>query len=90
MYLYLGQDTVVQTKDIISILDLDNTSISRITRAYLKQAQQSGQVIEVSQELPKSFVVCGHKKKGYQVYLSQISPSTLRKRASFVQELANL
>lgn len=75
MYLYLGQDTVINTNDIIGIFDIENTSVSRETKAYLKAAQISGKIAEVSQDIPKSFVVCEDK-----VYLSQISPSTLKKR----------
>ncbi|MDL2232553.1 DUF370 domain-containing protein [Ruminococcaceae bacterium OttesenSCG-928-L11] len=89
MYLYLGQETVVNTADIIGIFDLDNTSTSRITKLYLSQAQKSGNIVEVSHELPKSFVVCENKGK-IKVYLSQISPSTLKKRTSFIKDISNI
>lgn len=89
MYLYLGQETVVNTKDIIGIFDLDNTSTSRITKTYLALAQKSGEIIEVSQDIPKSFVVCEHGGRT-RVYLSQISPSTLKKRAYFIKDISNL
>lgn len=80
IYLYLGQDTVVNSEDVIGIFDLDNTTTSRITKQYLAQAQQQNRVISVNQELPKSFVVC-QTKQNITVYLSQISPATLKKRA---------
>lgn len=80
MYLYLGQDTVVRSNDIIGIFDLENTSINKITKHFLSTAQKSGRIVEVTQELPKSFIVC--EKAGIKtVYLSQISPATLKKRA---------
>lgn len=81
MYLYIGQETVIPTDDIIGIFDLENTSTSRLTKSYLAAVQQSGQVIEVSTELPKSFIVCAHDGKP-AVYLSHISPATLKKRAT--------
>lgn len=80
MYLHLGQDTVVCFDDIIGIFDLDNTTVSKITRDYLTKAEKSGKVINVSTELPKSFVLCNHKD-GNKIYISQISSSTLLKRA---------
>ncbi|MFV0399490.1 MAG: extracellular matrix regulator RemB [Oscillospiraceae bacterium] len=86
MYLYLGQDTVIQTDSIVGIFDLDNTTTSRITKSYLAEAQKNGQVVAVSQELPKSFVVCEEKERT-TVYLSQISPSTLRKRSGLAKEM---
>ena len=36
MYLHLGKDTVVNTKHIIAILDLESASISKNTRDFLK------------------------------------------------------
>jgi hypothetical protein len=81
MYLFLGQDTVVKTRDIVGIFDLDNTSVSKDTRGYLATAEKSGRVLEVSEELPKSFVVCegsGTRRD----YISQVAPATLLKRAN--------
>lgn len=80
MYLYLGQDTIIGTKNIIGIFDIENTSVSKITKAYLAAAQKSGSVVAVSSEIPKSFVVCENSGE-IKVYLSQISPVTLKKRA---------
>jgi len=87
MYLYLGKETVISTDDVIGIFDLENTSMSRVTKRYLTAAQKSGQVVEVTSELPKSFVVCERAGKT-QVFLSQISPGTLKKRAGFLKDLA--
>ena len=86
MYLYLGQETVIKTGDIIGIFDLDNTTVSRLTRDYLAAAQKAEQVVEVTGEIPKSFVVVGNDRKSL-VYLSQISPATLRKRANYIKDL---
>ncbi len=86
MYLHLGQSTVITTKDIIGIFDMDNTTVMKSTRDYLTKAEKSGEVVNVSYELPKSFIVCTDKKnKSKKVYISQISPSTLLKRAKSKQ-----
>ena len=82
MYLHLGQDIVVRNADIIGVFDMDNTTISPHTRDFLRRAETDGRVTYVSMELPKSFTVCAPKKGGAdQVYISQIAPSTLRKRS---------
>lgn len=81
MYLHLGKNVVVQKSDIIAVLDLDNSSHSHITRAYLSNAERSGQVINVSDDLPKSFVVCQGAGGQQTLYLSQLASSTLLKRA---------
>ncbi len=81
MFLHLGADVVVNKKHIIAIMDLDNTSTSKITREYLKKATADGRVIDISTEdLPKSFVIIeeGGEKK---LYVSPISSRTLEKRA---------
>ena len=80
MYLHLGQDTVVRTSSIIGVFDLDNTTVSKHTRSFLAKAQQEGRVVNVSAELPKSFILCA--EEGVQrVYLSQLAPVTLLKRS---------
>lgn len=81
MYLFLGQETVVPMWEIVGIFDMDNTTISKSTRAFLAEAEQRGEVVTVSDELPKSFIVCHSKKNGRTVYISQISCATLLKRA---------
>lgn len=89
MYLHLGQDTVVCTDDIIGIFDLENTSISKITKEFLAKSEKAGRVVNVSYELPKSFVICTQNKKT-AVYITQISSSTLRKRAGYIEGIANI
>ena len=82
MYLHLGKNVVVAHSEIISVCDLDNSSHSHITRAYLTAAEKKGQVINVSDDLPKSFVVCKGSDGKQVVFLSQLASSTLLKRAS--------
>jgi hypothetical protein len=79
MYLHLGEKTVIRIESIIGIFDLDNTTISKNTRNFLTRAEKNGEVINVSYELPKSFIVC-IKNKERKVYISQIAANTLYKR----------
>lgn len=81
MYLHLGENTVVRSENIIGIFDLDNTSTSKWTKNYLAKATKRGRVINVSMELPKSYVVCSENNE-IRVYISQISSTTLMKRKS--------
>lgn len=81
MYLHLGNATVIHQDDIIGIFDLDNTTVSKVTRDYLTKAQKGGRVFNVSLELPKSFIVCENEKREITVYICQLSTSTLLKRA---------
>ena len=48
---------------------------------YLTRAEKDGVVLDVSGDLPKSFVVCDHPYHPQIVYLSQLNTSTLKNRA---------
>ncbi len=79
MYLHLGKGRVVRTESIVGIFDLDVSSRSHLTRAYLRRAEQAGEVVNAAEDIPKSFVVC---REGEQrrVYLSQMACATLLRR----------
>ena len=81
MYLHLGENVAVNGKDIVSVIDLENSTVSAHTREFLKAAQQNGQVVNVSDEMPKSAIVCDRKGRK-TVYISQISTATLVHRAA--------
>ena len=81
MYLHLGQNEIIPQRRIIGIFDLDKCSYEKRTRDYLASAEQEGVVLDVSGDLPRSFVVCDHPYHEQIVYLTPLSPSALRKRA---------
>ena len=76
--------------EIIGIFDLETSTISKISREYLADAQKNGRVVNVSMEMPKSFVLCCDENGVMTVYISQISTTTLLKRTGFVEGLSNL
>ena len=79
-YIHLGKGSVINTGGIIGVFDLDITSQSHITRAYLAAAEKNGQVINAAEDIPKSFVVTEESGQR-RVYLSQLASATLLKRA---------
>ena len=87
MYIHLGQETVIKSSEVIGIFDLESTTISKNTRDFLTKAEKKGEVVTVSYELPKSFILCAEKKKNKRVYISQISSTTLQKRSEFLYTL---
>ncbi len=58
MYLHLGKNTTVDTDDIIAILDLDNITIAKYSREFLRIAEEEGFVRSVTDDIPKSVVLC--------------------------------
>lgn len=82
MYLHIGNEIIVSDRNIIGIFDIENTSVSKFTRDFLRKKQEEGRVVNVTNEIPKSFVVCQGKNGRETVYLSQLAASTLKKRSS--------
>ena len=80
MYLHLGRDIAVPRRSIIGIFDFDTATSGKRTREFLTRAEQEGRVVAVSDDLPKSAVVCEEEGRT-TVYISQISSQTLLKRA---------
>ena len=87
MYLHLGQETLIKTKDIIGIFDLDKATVSKRSRNYLAAKEKEGKVYNVATDLPKSFIVCVQEGEEV-VYISQLSAQTLLKRCNFIQKIS--
>ena len=78
MYLYLGNDAVTESRDIIGIFDLDNASWSVHTRRFLSAAEKGGRLTNTAEDIPKSFVVTADDK----VILTQPNTAILARRLS--------
>ncbi len=68
MYLSVGNDFSVRESAVIGIFDMDNTSTSRHTRAFLGEAEKQGQVVPFD-DLPASFVLTSEYGL-HRIYLS--------------------
>ena len=79
MYLELGGDLLVQSRAVLGIFDLDNTSWSKRTRIFLETAQKNGELIDAAEELPKSFVLT-QEFGAQRVYLNKYNAAVLMKR----------
>ncbi len=80
MYLSIGNDMAVREESIVGIFDLDTSSVSKHTRNFLQRAEGAGQVLAVTEELPKAFVLTREFPMD-RVYLTQFSASTIEKRS---------
>ena len=81
MYLHIGQHEILPATRIIRIFDMDKATYNRRAMEFLTRAEQEGVVLDISGDIPKSFVVCDHPYHPQIVYLSQLNPATLQKRA---------
>ena len=81
MYLHVGQNTVIRTGEIIGIFDMETSTLSQTMRQVLARAEKEGKVVNVSMEMPKSFLLCQNEKGEMTCYITQISTATLLKRS---------
>ncbi len=81
MILHLGDDQAVWARHVLAILAVD-TVRNADTRAFLQRARTEGHVVPVGVDPPKSAVVTIDDQGVRRVYLSPISPATLRLRSA--------
>ncbi len=79
MFIHLGNDIIVNSKNIVGIFDIENTTTGKNTSKLLEKATKEKRVINVSFEMPKSFIISIEKGREI-IYISHISVATLRKR----------
>ncbi|PYZ96265.1 DUF370 domain-containing protein [Alteribacter lacisalsi] len=77
MFIHLGGDTVIRSKDVVAILDHQSRGMSQDNEEFLTEHGRRKKVTEISADTIKSVVIT----EG-QVYLSPISSLTLKRRAN--------
>ena len=76
MFLHAGNGKNIRESDIIGIFDMDNATISPITRKYLNTEQKKGNVTSAAADIPKSFIL--YRSEGQiKVLFSTLSTSAL-------------
>lgn len=79
MYISIGGDMAVRDQSVIGIFDLDGCSMSQKTMEYLQNAEKNGVLLNVTEDIPKTFLVT--EEYGMEkVYFTQLSAATLEKR----------
>ena len=79
MNLHIGGEILISKRSIVGIMDIENTSTSKKTREFLRKSEKSGEIIYVSGDMPKTFIITKEKEM-VKVYVSPISSATLYKR----------
>ena len=76
MFLHVGNHKNIRVRDVIGIFDMDNATLSAVTRKYLSGKQKEGLVETAVMEIPKSFVLYRQGDE-YKICFSQLSSSVL-------------
>lgn len=82
MFIHLGENIVIQTKDVVAIIDGDQIKDSAILNEFVAMNTQTNNIIKISKGMVKSIVVTESK-----VYFSPLSTVTLKRRSQYVSEL---
>ncbi|MGP4038967.1 extracellular matrix regulator RemB [Gracilibacillus sp. D59] len=85
MFIHIGDDHVIQSKDVIGIIDYSLVTSSTINEEMLKEMKQKQQVVVTDEEETKAVVITPQK-----VYYSPLSVLTLKKRASMISTISKL
>ncbi len=89
MFIHIGGDIVIPMKNVIAILDIETTTLSKDTKEFLRIAEEEGFVEAISEDLPKTFIITEVDKKS-KIYLSPISSVTLHKRSEYIDGISNI
>ncbi len=79
MYLQLEKGESIDKKEIIGIFDIETASISQGTKDLFRRKEEERGVVNLSNDLPKSFLVCDGEFDD-RIYLSGISTESIKKR----------
>ncbi len=81
MYVHIGNDTVINSEEIIAILDIKSLEKKDSLENVCKNLKISDNIIDVSEGNKKTLIVMQGKNKN-RGYISNISSITLGKRTS--------
>ncbi|WP_100374339.1 extracellular matrix regulator RemB [Bacillus sp. FJAT-45037] len=82
MFIHLGGDIIIRSKEIIAILDRDVEDMSMVTKTYLEKENELKRCTVISEDYIKSIVITDEA-----IYFSPVSSLTLNKRAQAVSEI---
>ncbi len=81
MYVHIGKDIVIDSKNIIAIFDIESLEKKNSLENVCKNLNISDKIIDVSENNQKSLIII-NKDKQTKGYISNISSLTLGKRTS--------
>ncbi|WP_164670568.1 extracellular matrix regulator RemB [Virgibacillus doumboii] len=84
MFIHIGNDNVIQSKDVITIIDRNVVTSSGVMEEMMENAGKQDIVFGPTDEA-KSVVITSE-----EIYFSSLSVSTLKKRASMISTISKL
>ncbi|MBB6454418.1 regulator of extracellular matrix RemA (YlzA/DUF370 family) [Salirhabdus euzebyi] len=85
MFIHIGEDHVIQSRDVVAIIDSDLLTSSSIVDEMIMNQKKNNKVVETSYESAKSIVITTE-----YIYFSTLSVATLKKRSQLSSTLNKL
>ncbi|MFB1051702.1 extracellular matrix regulator RemB [Paraliobacillus sp. JSM ZJ581] len=85
MFIHIGGDDIIESKDVIAMIDYQYISSSTINEKMVKNQQKANNVSTLDGEETKSIVITND-----HIYYSPLSVLTLKKRASMIATISKL
>ncbi len=82
MFLHIGSDYVVPIDEVLMIIDAALIRTSHTTKEFIEKIKKENQIIDLTQDQPKSYVITKDK-----IIYSPISSSTLQRRGEMKKDL---
>lgn len=80
MFIHIGDNVSVLSKEIIAILDMEVATTMKDSREFLKMCEEEDFIENIMpEEMPKTIVITEQRGRS-KVYLSPISAATIKKR----------
>ncbi len=83
MFIHLGENVIIQTNDVVAILDRQLIKSSTIVNEFLEK--QVNKIVELTSGDTKSVVVTVDR-----IYFSPLSSNTLKKRAQHLLDIESM
>ncbi|WP_106495682.1 extracellular matrix regulator RemB [Lentibacillus sp. Marseille-P4043] len=86
MFIHIGNDTVIQSKDVVTIIDRNVITSSSIMEEMMDNAKKKNVIVSEAEPADTKSVVITTN----QIYFSTLSVPTLKKRASMISTISKL
>lgn len=80
MYVEIFNDFLIDSKNVIGIFDLDNTTTNKFTNDFLNNLQKENKITYLISDIPKSFILMDDGS----IYVVELSSQILKKRFEFI------
>ena len=81
-YIQLEKGESIDKNTVIGIFDIETASMSNATRDLFRRKEDEHGVVSLSNDLPKSFVLCDGEFSD-TIYISGLSTESIKKRTEY-------